>query len=176
MELSQMLCLLFTNHTLPTTPFQRKTSPKSRQIAANFGLARFVFSPFLRTPPAFSTILPFYLADGLCFLQAQLSAFCREIARKKHLFTIACTFFHAEKKAINIQFAMRIYAKRLAISSIQPCIQQQNALRLAANCTAFSGKTQRILRHIARCFAANSRVFAAKSILLCSRFALTCTK
>jgi hypothetical protein len=83
-----------------------------------FGLARFVFSPFLRTPPAFSTILPFYLADGLCFLQAQLSAFCHKFARKKYLFAIFHTLFHVEREAINIQFTMRIYAKCLAISSI----------------------------------------------------------
>ena len=87
-------------------------------MAAKFGLARLVFTPILSTFPAFSTILPFYLADGFCFLQTQLPAFCRKFARKKCLFSIACTFFHVEKKAINIQFAMRIYAKCLAISSI----------------------------------------------------------
>ncbi len=87
-------------------------------MAAKFGLARLVFTPILSTFPAFSTILPFYLADGLCFLQTQLPAFCRKFARKKYLFAVFHTLFHVERKAINIQFTMRIYAKRLAISSI----------------------------------------------------------
>ena len=69
------LPFIYKSHP-PHHPILAKNKPKSRQKAANFGLARFVFSPFLRMLPAFSTILPFYLADGLCFLQAQLSAFC----------------------------------------------------------------------------------------------------
>jgi len=91
-------------------------------MVAKFGLTRFVFTPILSKIPAFCTILSFYLADGLCFLQAQLSAFCRKFARKKYLFAVFHTLFHVERKAINIQFAMRIYAK----------------------CRAFSTKTQRI--------------------------------
>ena len=87
-------------------------------MAANFGLARLMFTPILSKISAFCTILPFYLVDELCFLQVQLPAFCRKFARKKYLFAVFHTLFHVERKAINIQFAMRIYAKRLAISGI----------------------------------------------------------
>ena len=46
--------------------------------------------------------------------------------------------------------AVYFYAFRLAFSTISPCILHQNALRLAAYCTAFSTKTHRILLQIAK--------------------------
>jgi len=45
---------------------------------------------------------------------------------------------------------LRLAPKRTAFSTISPCILHQNALRLAAYCTAFSTKTHYILLQIAQ--------------------------
>ena len=58
--------------------------------------------------------------------------------------------------------AVNIYAYRLAFSSILPCVQHQNSLRLAPKCLAFSTKThciqhQNALRLAPKCTAFSSK-------------------
>ena len=52
-------------------------------------------------------------------------------------------------KGLIYTIAADIYAFRLAISTNSPCILHQNALHLAAYCTAFSTKTHYILLQMA---------------------------
>jgi len=44
-------------------------------LAAVFSFWRFTFSPFLRKPPAFCTILPFYFGCQLVIFQPQIRIF-----------------------------------------------------------------------------------------------------
>ena len=53
-------------------------------------------------------------------------------------------------------FVLHSAAFCTAFSTILPCVQHQNALRLAPKCTAFSTKTHCVLRHIALHAAINS--------------------
>ena len=58
--------------------------------------------------------------------------------------------------------AVDVYAYRLAISSILPCVQHQNALRLAAFYLAFSTKTHCVQRQNALCLAPKCSIFSTK--------------
>ena len=58
--------------------------------------------------------------------------------------------------------AVDVYAYRLAISSILPCVQHQNALRLAAFYLAFSIKTHCVQRQNALRLAPKCSIFSTK--------------
>jgi len=47
-------------------------------------------------------------------------------------------------KSFIYTITMYFYPFHLVFSTISPCVLHQNALHLAAKCTAFSGKTHRI--------------------------------
>jgi len=53
----------------------KNTWLKSKHLAAVFCLTASCFSPFLRTQPAFCTILPFYLVSNSQIFRAQLPPF-----------------------------------------------------------------------------------------------------
>ena len=74
---TQTLKLLFLFYNTPQifTSFQRENRLKSRQITTISSLPRLSLCPFLRTKPAFCTILAFQIGCQLIIIHTQLPAF-----------------------------------------------------------------------------------------------------
>ena len=153
----------------PHHPILAKNKPKKQANSSKFRPCTFRFQSIFENAACIQHHFTFLFGRWVVFFASPIIC----------ILPLNCTqkvpFYHS-LHALPGRKESDKYTIRNAYICKTPCNQQHLAVHLAPNCTAFSGKTQRILRHIARCFAANSRVFAANSIFLCSRFALTCTK
>ena len=95
-----------------------------------------------------------------------LSPITRFQPLKSHFLTTISPFsamFFMVHKGFVYTIAVYFYAFCLAFSSISPCIQHQNALRLAPFHLAFCIKTHCVQRHIAPRFAPKRTTFCCKS-------------
>ena len=130
-------------------------------------LGHFVLCPFLRTTPAFSTILPFYLVVDLSFFHAQQPAFRHQKPRLKVPFCpYSAPIFNPNRTFLPLH-TMYINTYRLAFWCKMPCVLMQNALRFGANCTAFWCKIHCVLVLNAVYLAANRSFCASNGTTIC---------
>ena len=143
-------------------------------MAAIFRLGHFIFCPLLRTLPAFSTILPFYLVVDSSFFHAQQPAFkhqkpCLKVLFSliRHPFSTPIEHFWLCIQCILIHIDSRFDAKCTAFWCKMRCVLMLIALRFDANCTAFWCKIHCILVLIAVHLATNRSFWASNGTTIC---------
>ena len=148
-----------------------------RSVLAKISVKKQVKSPFFypSTPWGLSVFKPrtcilhhiaFLVWLQLVFFQPPITHFQ---PLKTHLLTVISPFsamFFMVRKGFVYTTAMYFYAFHLAFSTILPCVLHQNALCLAAYCTAFCSKTHYIQQQNARHFAGKGPKTGTNSTLL----------
>ena len=140
-----MQYLYFTKRALFADPFQHKLRLLCRLLAHICSLTCFFFCPFLAYYLRFAPFSLSSLVAGSYFFKPKKQYLAPKAPLLSGCFSLFCHVFHGSKGGLFIQllwmfmfFVSHLAAFYTAFCSILPCVQQQNALRLASKRTAFS--------------------------------------